>query len=311
MTNDIPNCEGPDPNPLTPKFTVPVGTCDTHFHIFGPSGRFAYGPNRKYTPPDSPLEDYFVLMEALGIERGVVVHPNLHGPDNAVTLDAIARSDGRFLGIVKLEASGTFEELKHLHTLGVRGVRFAFNPQHGGTFDAEHFDRTSGWCAELGWQIELHSAPDDLIGLADRLARADIPIVIDHLGRVDVSLGLDQEPFRVLLDLAREDHIWVKLTGADRITKAGPSLRRRRAVRPRPDRCGAGPHGLGYRLATLGLLRPRQDAQRWRADEPAAGVRSRGRRTQQDSGRQRSAPVRIFLSGPYRGAHDGYRYSKD
>lgn len=222
MTNDIPNCEGPDPNPLTPKFTVPVGTCDTHFHIFGPSGRFAYGPNRKYTPPDSPLEDYFVLMEALGIERGVVVHPNLHGPDNAVTLDAIARSDGRFLGIVKLEASGTFEELKHLHTLGVRGVRFAFNPQHGGTFDAEHFDRTSGWCAELGWQIELHSAPDDLIGLADRLARADIPIVIDHLGRVDVSLGLDQEPFRVLLDLAREDHIWVKLTGADRITKAGP-----------------------------------------------------------------------------------------
>ena len=222
MTNDIPNCEGPDPNPLTPEFTVPVGTCDTHFHIFGPSGRFPYGPNRKYTPPDSPLEDYFVLMEALGIERGVVVHPNLHGPDNAVTLDAIARSDGRFLGIVKLEASGTFEELKHLHTLGVRGVRFAFNPQHGGTFDAEHFDRTSGWCAELGWQIELHSAPDDLIGLADRLARADIPIVIDHLGRVDVSLGLDQEPFRVLLDLAREDHIWVKLTGADRITKAGP-----------------------------------------------------------------------------------------
>ena len=222
MTNDIPNCEGPDPNPLTPKFTVPVGTCDTHFHIFGPSGRFPYGPNRKYTPPDSPLEDYFVLMEALGIERGVVVHPNLHGPDNAVTLDAIARSDGRFLGIVKLEASGTFEELKHLHTLGVRGVRFAFNPQHGGTFDAEHFDRTSGWCAELGWQIELHSAPDDLIGLADRLARADIPIVIDHLGRVDVSLGFDQEPFRVLLDLAREDHIWVKLTGADRITKAGP-----------------------------------------------------------------------------------------
>lgn len=222
MTNDIPNCEGPDPNPQTLRFIPPPGTCDTHFHVFGPSNRFPYAPNRKYTPPDSPLEDYFVLMEALGIERGVVVHPNLHGPDNAVTLDAIARSDGRFLGIVKLEASGTFEELKHLHTLGVRGVRFAFNPQHGGTFDPELFDRTAGWCAELGWQIEVHSAPDDLVGLAERLARADIPIVIDHMGRVDVSLGNDQEPFRVLLDLVREDHIWVKLTGADRITKAGP-----------------------------------------------------------------------------------------
>ena len=222
MTNDIPNCEGPDPNPAALLFTPPPGTCDTHFHVFGPSDKFPYAVNRKYTPPDSPLEDYFVLMEALGIERGVVVHPNLHGSDNAVTLDAIARSDGRFLGIVKLEATGTFEELKHLNTLGVRGVRFAFNPQHGGTFDSELFDRTAGWCAELGWQIELHSAPDDLVALAERLARADIPIVIDHMGRVDVSLGTDQEPFRVLLDLVGEDHIWVKLTGADRITKAGP-----------------------------------------------------------------------------------------
>lgn len=222
MTNDIPNCEGPDPNPITTEFTPPQGTCDTHFHVFGPSDRCPYAPNRKYTPPDSPLEDYFVLMEALGIERGVVVHPNLHGSDNAVTLDAIARSDGRFLGIVKLEASGTFEDLKRLHGLGVRGVRFAFNPQHGGTFDSELFDRTAAWCGDLGWQIELHSAPDDLVGLAERLARADIPIVIDHMGRVDVSLGTDQQPFRVLLDLAREDHVWVKLTGADRITKAGP-----------------------------------------------------------------------------------------
>ncbi len=221
MTVEIPNCEGPDPNPVAPAFTPPPGTCDTHFHVFGPSNRFPYGANRKYTPPDSPLEDYFGLMEVLGIERGVVVHPNLHGPDNAVTLDAIARSDGRFLGVVKLEASGTFEELKHLDTLGVRGVRFAFNPQHGGTFDSELFDRTAGWCADLGWQIEIHSAPDDLVELAERLARAEIPIVIDHMGRVDVSLGTDQEPFRVLLDLVRETHIWVKLTGADRITKTG------------------------------------------------------------------------------------------
>lgn len=222
MTADIPRCEGPDPYPDPPGFTPPPGTCDTHFHVFGPSDRFPYAAGRKYTPPDSPLEDYFILMERLGIERGVVVHPNLHGSDNAVTLDAIARSDGRFLGIVKLDASSTFEDLRHLNALGVRGVRFAFNPQHGGTFDSELFDRTAGWCARLGWQIELHSAPEDLVGLAERLARADNPIVIDHFGRVDVSLGLRQEPFRTLLDLAKEPHVWVKLTGADRITRAGP-----------------------------------------------------------------------------------------
>ncbi len=222
MTAGVPDCLGPDPRPDPLAFRPPPGACDTHFHVFGPSDRFPYAPDRRYTPPDSPLEDYFVLMEKLGIERGVVVHPNLHGSDNAVTLDAVARSDGRFLGIVKLEASAAFEDLRRLDALGVRGVRFAFNPRHGGTFDSDLFDRAAGWCARLGWQIELHSAPEDLVRLAGRLARAGVPVVIDHFGRVDVSLGLDQEPFRVLLDLAKERHVWVKLTGADRISRTGP-----------------------------------------------------------------------------------------
>jgi len=219
---EIPGCAGPDPRPDPPAFTPPPGACDAHFHVFGPSDRFPFAPDRRYTPPDSPLEDYLVLMEKLGIERGVVVHPNLHGSDNAVTLDAVARSDGRFLAIVGIDASAGFEDLKRLDALGARGVRFAFNPQHGGAFDSGLFDRAAGWCARLGWQIEIHSAPEALAGLAERLARADVPVVIDHFGRVDVSLGLDQEPFRVLLDLAGERHVWVKLTGADRISAAGP-----------------------------------------------------------------------------------------
>ena len=221
-TAEIPGCAGPDPRPDPPAFTPPPGACDAHFHVFGPSDRFPFAPDRRYTPPDSPLEDYLVLMEKLGIERGVVVHPNLHGSDNAVTLDAVARSDGRFLAIVGIDAAAGFEDLKRLDALGARGVRFAFNPQHGGAFDSGLFDRAAGWCARLGWQIEIHSAPEALAGLAERLARADVPVVIDHFGRVDVSLGLDQEPFRVLLDLAGERHVWVKLTGADRISAAGP-----------------------------------------------------------------------------------------
>ena len=123
---EIPGCAGPDPRPDPPAFTPPPGACDAHFHVFGPSDRFPFAPDRRYTPPDSPLEDYLVLMEKLGIERGVVVHPNLHGSDNAATLDAVARSDGRFLAIVGIDAAAGFEDLKRLDALGARGVRFAF-----------------------------------------------------------------------------------------------------------------------------------------------------------------------------------------
>ncbi len=219
---EIPMCLGPDPHPAKPKFTAPAGTCDTHFHVFGPGDRFPYAAGRKYTPPDSPFESYMALIEAIGIERGVVVHPNLHGNDNAVTLDAIERGEGRFLGIVKVDGTTTRDDLKRLHGRGIRGVRFAFNPQHGGTFDGRLFDRVAAWCGDLGWQVELHMAPDDLARLAERMRRLPAPVVIDHMGRIDPSQGLAQEPFQVLLDLVREEHVWVKLSGADRLTGHGP-----------------------------------------------------------------------------------------
>ena len=108
---EAPPCLGPRAGTQRPALPLPAGTWDTHFHVFGPVARFPYARTRKYTPPESPFEAYVALAERLGIERAVCVHPNLHGPDNAVTLDALQRSDGRFIGIVKLEADATFSDL--------------------------------------------------------------------------------------------------------------------------------------------------------------------------------------------------------
>jgi len=215
-------CLGPRTSAARPVPPLPAGTWDTHFHVFGPVDRFPYAAKRKYTPPESPFEDYVALAARLGIGRAVCVHPNLHGPDNAVTLDALRRSDGRFIGIVKLDAHATFEDLQRMDGAGIRGVRFAFNPDHGGELDPVLLERASRWCAELGWCIDLHMAADDLPTLAETIARTPVPVVIDHMARIDPARGLAQQPFVVLLELARLDHVWVKLTGADRITRAGP-----------------------------------------------------------------------------------------
>jgi predicted TIM-barrel fold metal-dependent hydrolase len=104
----------------------------------------------------------------------------------------------------------------------VRGVRFAFNPQHGGELDQALFDRFASWAAELRWCIDLHMAPDDLQVLAPKLTKLPVPIVIDHLARIDPGKGIDQRPFRVLLELVERGNVWVKLSGADRITRTGP-----------------------------------------------------------------------------------------
>lgn len=222
MAGTIRDCLSPKPRPAKPVPALPPGAWDTHFHVLGPQSRFPYALTRKYTPPDATLQACLAMHKDLGIAHGLVVHANTHGFDNAVDLDAVARSDGRYLAVVRLDATATRSGCERLHERGARGVRFAFNPQHGGTLDLAVFDHVLACIEGLGWFVELHFDGGALPGLKDWLAAIPATVVIDHMGRVDPALGVDQPPFAALLELVRRDNIWVKLSGADRLTRTGP-----------------------------------------------------------------------------------------
>jgi 2-pyrone-4,6-dicarboxylate lactonase len=218
MATAPPACLGPRP-PAPPRWRPPPGSWDTHFHVLGPKQRFPYASSRKYTPPDAPLEALARVHEALGVERGLVVHANTHGFDNAVDLDALERSGGRYFAVVRLDARCTPQTVARLHAAGARGVRFAFNPEHGGALDTATFDHVVKTVAPLGWFVELHFEADALLDLERWLAAIPATVVIDHLGRVDAGEGIDQRPFRILLDLAKRQNFWIKLSGVDRISR--------------------------------------------------------------------------------------------
>ena len=114
----------PDPNPRPLKFKPPAGSWDTHFHLFGPPQRFPYVEDRRYTPPAAPLEHYIGLMNLLGIERGVLVHPMVHGLENRVTLDALQRTDGRLRNITGIYMPGR-DSHRWLDILGGGAAFFA------------------------------------------------------------------------------------------------------------------------------------------------------------------------------------------
>jgi predicted TIM-barrel fold metal-dependent hydrolase len=217
----IGDCLGPLAQASRPSWQLPEGAWDMHFHVLGPQRRFPYAASRKYTPPDAPLDRALRLHDGLGIARGLVVHANTHGYDNAVDLDAVARSGGRYLAVVRLDGSATHEACDALHLAGVRGVRFAFNPQHGGALDRATFDHVVRCIQGLGWFVELHFEGAELPALADWIAHIPASVVIDHFGRIDAALGLEQPPFKALAALVRRENIWVKLSGADRISGSG------------------------------------------------------------------------------------------
>jgi predicted TIM-barrel fold metal-dependent hydrolase len=212
----------PDPNTRTPKFTPPPLACDAHCHVFGPASKFPYAPDAPYWPPDSPFENLQKLHQILGIERAVIVHASCHGADMRVTLDAIARSGGKYRGTAIIDASYTEKQFREMHEGGIRGVRFNFVKHLGGRPDMALFDRTVARLREMGWHLILHLDSADLVEFRRKFEAIPVPMVIDHMGRVKAAEGLQQEPFRVLLAFMKNDNFWVKICGAERVSSKGP-----------------------------------------------------------------------------------------
>jgi predicted TIM-barrel fold metal-dependent hydrolase len=212
----------PDPNTKTPKYQPPPGACDSHCHIFGPGGEYPYAPDRSYTPPDAPLARFRELQATLGLERAVLVNASCHGNDNTVILDAIAQSEGKYRGVANVGEKVTDAELERLDDRGVRGIRFNFVQHLGGTPDLAVFDKLVQRIVPLGWHVVLHFDAKDLLAFEDMLRKLPVPFIIDHMGRVPAKDGLEQKPFKILLETARMDNCWVKICGAERISSAGP-----------------------------------------------------------------------------------------
>jgi predicted TIM-barrel fold metal-dependent hydrolase len=205
-----------------PAFSLPRGACDTHVHIWGPFDRFPVAKGAPYTPPERTRDDLVVLHERLGVDRAVIVQTTVYKSDNRAMLDGIARSGGRWRGVALIDEHFTDADFRTLHEGGVRGVRFGFVKHLGGVPDLALVRRTAARIAPMGWHLVLHLDAGNIPEFIDFFGELSLPVVVDHMGRVPVRDGLDQPPFRILLDLLKRPNWWVKVSGAERISETGP-----------------------------------------------------------------------------------------
>lgn len=218
-----------DPNPRKPSFTPPPNTCDTHFHVWGPPNLFPYAESRRYTPPAAPIEHFWAMASVIGVHRGFLLHASAHGFDNSVTLDAVARSEGRLRAVLRATDRYDAPTLKTLHAQGVRGMRFNFierlkTSAESGLFDAGRLQKVASQLAPLSWFIDLHIEPHLIVENADLLRRLPVPVVIDHFGKVNLAEGVDQPAVRAMLDLLGEPNMWIKVSGAPERISVGGTL---------------------------------------------------------------------------------------
>jgi 2-pyrone-4,6-dicarboxylate lactonase len=198
---------------------LPAGACDCHVHVYGPFDEFPLPATSPFHPSLGTIDALEQLWHSFGVERGVLVQGAAYGEDHQALLAAIRRAPQNRRGIGLVRADTSMATLEQLKAGGICGARINFVRHLGKGFDEAIFWQTIRRVEPLGWHLELHLDADELVRLEPLVRKSPVPIVIDHMGRVDATLGIGQAPFQVLLNLVRHPNCWVKLSGADRLTK--------------------------------------------------------------------------------------------
>jgi 2-pyrone-4,6-dicarboxylate lactonase len=210
--------------PREPEFKPPPGAVDAHCHVFGPGAEFPYAPERKYTPCDASKAELFALRDWLGFSRNVVVQATCHGADNRAMVDACLSSGGCARGVATVRRGVSDDELMRLHDAGVRGVRFNFVKRLVDFTPKDELMEIAGRIARLGWHVVIYFEATDLPELWDFFTALPTTVVVDHMGRPDVTKPVDGPEFALFLKFMRENaNIWAKVSGAERLSVSGPA----------------------------------------------------------------------------------------
>ena len=211
--------------PATPvNFDVPAGACDCHTHIHGDPAKFPFFAGRVYTPEPASPEEMAALHKALHIERVVIVTPSVYGTDNSATLFGIKFRGNTARGVAVIDDKTPESDLDAMAQAGIRGIRINLatsgvnDPSVGRT-------RLQGAIARVkarGWHVQIYTNLPLVSSIKDLVAASPVPVVFDHFGGAEASLGLEQPGWSDLTELVKSGQAYVKISGAYRLSKQAP-----------------------------------------------------------------------------------------
>lgn len=205
----------------TSVLTAPSRAIDSHAHIFVRGLPLA--TQRRHTPDyDATLDAYRAHLTAHGLTHGVLVQPSFLGTDNTFFLDALARFPAQFRGVAVIEPDIDAATLDAMARQGVAGIRLNLIGRPMPDVTQPVWQRLITHINTLGWHIEIQREAGDLPRIVAPLLAQGCRIVVDHFGRPDPALGVQDPGFRYLLDTADSGRVWVKLSAAYR-TLTGPA----------------------------------------------------------------------------------------
>jgi len=192
-----------------------ITAIDTHAHVFERGLPLANA--RRYAPTyDAPLSSYLAQLDAHGVSHGVLIQPSFLGVDNSYLLAALKQAPQRLRGVAVIDPAAPETLLTQMNAEGIVGIRLnligAADPQ----LKSPVWQAALARLHALGWHVELHVEARRLPTLLQPLLEAQVNVVVDHFGRPDPALGVDDPGFAALLAAGRSHRVWVKISGAYR-----------------------------------------------------------------------------------------------
>jgi predicted TIM-barrel fold metal-dependent hydrolase len=217
----VANIPGPDLNTKTPHPKAPLGSCDCHHHIFGAPNKVPLNPGRQYTPAEATLAQFRTRNKVLGIENSVVVQPSTYGINNDFICAQVEALGENGRGVAVTDMTTSDADLEKLNNAGYRGTRF--NVAASGGTPLSELEPVAERIAPMGWNIQFFlQVSKSMVELQDQISKLPVPVVIDHMGAPDLSVGGPEQPgFQALINLLKEGNTYVKLCGAYRLDFTG------------------------------------------------------------------------------------------
>lgn len=217
-------CAATGNSDVTRDSSARITAIDTHAHVFERGLPLANA--RRYAPAyDVPLSAYLAQLDAHGVSHGVLIQPSFLGVDNSYLLAALKQAPQRLRGVAVIDPAAPETLLTQMNAEGIVGIRLnligAADPQ----LKSPVWQAALARLHALGWHVELHVEARRLPVLLPPLLEAQVNVVVDHFGRPDPALGVDDPGFAALLVAGRSRRVWVKISGAYRNGKTGDSSR--------------------------------------------------------------------------------------
>lgn len=193
---------------------IPDNACDCHTHIFGDPSRFPFWSGRSYTPPPALPEAMAAMHKKLGVKRVVIVTPSVYGTDNSATIMGLRARGKTARGIAVIDPKIPDADLDKMHAEGFRGVRLnlATAAPTDSTAARDRFSATVSRLKRLNWHLQIYVRSADVSNFKELILASPVPVVIDHVGGAEQSLGAAQPGYSDLVDVVRQGKAYVKIT---------------------------------------------------------------------------------------------------